>query len=326
MTEGTRPNRPPALPDEARDVYQLIIKGEQVTPDTTGLGFLLNLGLVTADPADSAAYVVTDLRQAETQLRAQTEAKIESAVTALAGMPALFDELALELLRHGRTGSSSTASEFLDGVDLVNQRIGEAIIQAREELLTSQPGPRSRRLLSKSVERDMAAVERGVAMRTLYHASARTNPATRTWAQMMTERGARVRTLAAPFMRFVLVDRASAVIQDYADGRDSRTGAWLIRDHALCGFIGEVFDQYWARADCWEGAEASAGGAITTQLQRMILRELCEGRDQSQVAKRLGYSQRTITTHLTELRKKLGLRTLHQLVYWWATSDERTLS
>ncbi|WP_370420379.1 LuxR C-terminal-related transcriptional regulator [Streptomyces sp. QH1-20] len=313
----------PVLPVEAREVYQRIIKCERVPEGTAGLGLLLDLGLITPDPGEPGAYVITDLRRAETLLRSRAEGQIEQALAHMSGIPALFDELSAELRRHGKARGGA-ASEFLDHVDLVNERIAQAIVRAESELLTSQPGPRSRTLLSKSVDRDMAALERGVAMRTLYHASARANPATREWAQMMTARGARVRTLASPFLRFVLVDRSSAVIQDYADGRDAQQGAWLVRDHALCGFIGEVFDQYWTRADEW--LDAPTGDTVTTEVQRTILRDLCAGRDQAQIATRLGVSVRTITAHLADLRNRLELRTLHQVIYWWATSEERKLS
>lgn len=322
-TEG-----PAALPDDARAVYQRIVRGEPVTAGTPGLDYLTHFGLVTPDPAEPTTYVPVDLHDAEMQLRARTEGRLGEIVDYMSGIPRLFEELAAEFRSIGQTPAgcmSRASSEFLEGVDLVNAHLARAIIRAREELLTSQPGPRNRKLLSKSVERDTAAIDRGVSMRTLYHASARTNPATRQWVQMMTDKGAQVRTLAAPFMRFVLVDRQSAVIQDYSDGRDALQGAWLIRDHAMCGFIAETFEQYWTRAADWQGAEPSSSATVTTALQRTILRELCNGRDQQQIATRLGYSQRTITAHLAELRNTLGLYTVHQLVYWWATSDERKL-
>ncbi|MEU5424006.1 LuxR C-terminal-related transcriptional regulator [Streptomyces olivoreticuli] len=328
MSEPRRPggsDDPLTLPDGSRAVYQRIAKGESIPPDADGLGFLLDLGLVTPDPAEPDTYVVVDLRQAEARLRSRTETQLGQVVDFMAGIPSLFEELMAEVRRHGQSAACAS-SEFLEGVDLVNAHLTQAIIRARDELLTSQPGPRDRELLSKSVDRDTAAVERGVSMRTLYHASARTNAATREWVQRMSTLGAQVRTLAAPFMRFVLVDRRSAVIQDYSDGIDAQQGAWLIRDHALCGFIGEVFEQYWTRGDDWQGSEATSGEAVTTELQRTILRELCAGRDQQQIAHRIGYSQRTVTAHLAELRCTLNFQTVHQLVYWWATSEERKLS
>ncbi|MFD7236434.1 LuxR C-terminal-related transcriptional regulator [Streptomyces syringium] len=316
---------PANLPDDARSVYQRIVRGEPVSAGTAGLDYLTALGIVTPDPAEPTTYVAADLQQAEAQLRTRAEGRLGEIVSYMSGIPSLFEELAAEARSMGRSPAGCPSSEFLEGVDRVNAHLARAIIRAREELLTSQPGPRNRKLLSKSVERDTAAIDRGVSMRTLYHASARANPPTREWVQMMTDKGARVRTLNSPFMRFVLVDRKSAVIQDYSDGRDALQGAWLIRDHAMCGFIAEVFEQYWTRADDWQGAEPSTSATVSTALQRTILRELCEGRDQQQIAHRLGYSQRTITAHLAELRNTLGLHTVHQLVYWWATSDERTL-
>ncbi|MEV6739190.1 hypothetical protein AB0N14_20570 [Streptomyces sp. NPDC051104] len=64
---------------------------------------------------------------------------------------------------------------------------------------------------------------------------------------------------------------------------------------------------------------------MTTALQRAILRELCMGRTQAQAAKNLGIGPAWINEQLGQLRKKLGVQTLNEVIYWWAKSPDHEL-
>ncbi|MFF4832675.1 helix-turn-helix transcriptional regulator [Streptomyces sp. NPDC001315] len=80
------------------------------------------------------------------------------------------------------------------------------------------------------------------------------------------------------------------------------------------------------RPDCsasitwFSGSRGEDKGLSTTPLQRAILRELCLGRTQAQAAKNLGVGPAWINEQLSQLRKKVGVGTLNELIYWWAKS------
>ncbi|MFM9368096.1 LuxR C-terminal-related transcriptional regulator [Streptomyces sp. Da 82-17] len=307
------------LPAELRALYERIAHGQHVPAESEDLARLVELGLVIENPY-SREYLAVDAEQVERRLRAHAESDLARAVTRLGEVPSVVEDLRSR--RPQEVAQVSASAVFLTPAE-INAALSQAIDGAREELLTAQPGPRPKKLLRQSIGRDAAAVERGISMRTLYPASARTHSVTGEWAAAMTERGAQVRTLASSFMRCVVIDRETAVIQDHADNRPTSEGGYLIRDRAVASFIADAFETYWVRGEDWAGAATSEHASVTTPLQRAILRELCGGRTQQQIATSLGYTSRTVGQHLTELRTRLGFETLHQLVHWWSTSDER---
>ncbi|MEV8413122.1 LuxR C-terminal-related transcriptional regulator [Streptomyces niveus] len=217
---------------------------------------------------------------------------------------------------------------YIAGLDAANRQIGEAAEGARE-LLAAQPGLRTRRHLADAVNRDLNALARGVSIRTLYHVSARTNPDVRERVAIMGPKGALFRTLARPFLRALVFDRKIAFFSDHLEGRPDSAGVWMVRDSAVCAYLAESFEQEWILGQEWHAPErpggVTAGSAVSTQLQRSILRALVSGQDQQQIATALGYSSRTINVHLTNLRTELGYETVYQLIHWWATSPERDL-
>ncbi|MFI6085377.1 LuxR C-terminal-related transcriptional regulator [Streptomyces sp. NPDC051217] len=312
------------LPPDARALYARLIAGETVSEDVPGVESLLALGAVMAEPI--GGYVPVSLDRLERRLRASVRDELERTARRLDEIPALLDELrshqpsVAEELRAG--------SRYIAGVEAANRHIGEAADEAHE-LLAAQPGLRTRRILTQAFNRDLAALTRGVSLRTLYHVSARTNPNVRERVAVMAPKGALFRTLARPFLRVLVFDRKVAFFSDHLEGRPDSAGAWTVRDPAVCAYLAESFEQEWTLAQEWRAPERSregtAGRTVSTQLQRTILRALVSGQDQQQIATALGYSSRTINVHLTNLRTELGYETVYQLVHWWATSPERDL-
>lgn len=312
------------LPPEARALYARLIAGEIVSGDVPGVESLLALGAVMEEPL--GGYVPVSLDRLERRLRASVQDELARTARRLEEIPALLHELrayqpsVAEALRAG--------SRYLTGVEAANRQIGEAAEEARE-LLAAQPGVRTRRVLTQAFNRDLAALSRGVALRTLYHVSARTNPDVRERVAVMAPKGALFRTLARPFLRVLVFDRKVAFFSDHLEGRPDSAGAWMVRDPAVCAYLAESFEQEWTLAQEWRAQERSGEGTtgrtVSTQLQRTILRALVAGQDQQQIATALGYSSRTINVHLTNLRAELGYETVYQLVHWWATSPERDL-
>jgi hypothetical protein len=295
-----------------------------------GLDQAVHLGVLVPDANGDGGFRPAEPGQVIARLIGDATHKLVEISDFIATLPAMREALT-EIYRETRTPVRSGAVEHLHGNDLINERIEETIGQAQQELITAQPGgPRTRQVLERSIGRDSEALERGVKMRTLYHATARHSPLTQEWARVMAEKGGEVRTLDAPFLRLILVDRKSAFIQDCLDrDSDEPDNAWahLIKDPAVCAFLAEIFDRDWNRADYWHGSETEEPvGGVTTRMQRSILRQLSSGRTQEQTARDLGLSTRTLQKHLTALRMKVPhLHSVPQMTYWWATCPDRVL-
>ncbi|MET9690162.1 LuxR C-terminal-related transcriptional regulator [Streptomyces sp. NPDC006514] len=307
-------------------VYGLIAEGEPIRKrDAATAERLAATGLIIRDAFQPSGYAAVDLDEIEGRLRTSVQHQLEGAARQLAEIPGFVSQLrSRRTVRPREVGASSL---WIEGKEAVNASIASAVDSARHELLTAQPGPRPRAVIDLSTDRDRAAVERGCVMRTLYSTSTRSNPGAIDRVNLLTALGAQFRTLTKPFMRLVLVDRQYAIVEDHADGRPSFDGAYLVRDRAACGYFAAAFDLDWQIGLDWHSAEPAHRPAITTPLQRTILRGLCDGKDQQQIAKTLGYSSKTINLALSDLRTKLELGTVYQLIAWWMGPDavaERT--
>ncbi|MFC9294401.1 LuxR C-terminal-related transcriptional regulator [Streptomyces sp. NPDC057011] len=296
--------------------YGLIADGKPIADTDKGAaGRLLGAGLIVPDAFQPSGYAAVDIDEIEGRLRTSVQQQLEGAARLLAEIPEFVEKL--RACGRPRTRGVGTGSVWIEGKDAVNAAIAVAVDGARHEMLTAQPGPRPRKVIDLSTDRDRDAVDRGVAMRTLYSTSTRSNPGAVERVSLLTAHGAQFRTLTRPFMRLVLIDREFAIVEDHADGRPSFDGAYVVRDRAACGFFAAQFEQEWQLALDWHTQEPPQRSAITTALQRTILRELCDGRDQQQIAKHLGYSSKTISNALSELRARLDVATVYQLIAWW---------
>lgn len=305
------------LNDGERELYQRIAAGEHVTERVPELDRLLTLGLVIREPLQVGRYLPVPLERAAWRLLSSEREALEQSVARVAELPSLISDLRS---LHPRLSEQAAGADvqWLNGVDAVNEAISNAADEASIEMLAAQPGERPRNELQKSMSRDADALRRGVGMRTLYHVSARTNPAVRQRVDIMDPLGGRFRTRGQMFMRCVVIDRKFAVVADHAEGRPASEGGYVFRSPAVCAYLADAFDLEWTRAEEWY-TEAAEQETVTTQIQRTILRELCTGGDQQQIAKQLGYSSKTINVHLHNLRKRLDFQTLYQVVHWWAS-------
>ncbi|TGB14396.1 helix-turn-helix domain-containing protein [Streptomyces sp. MZ04] len=305
------------LTDGDRELYRRIAGGEHVTERMPELDRLLALGLIIREPLQVGRYLPVPLERAERRLLASEREALEQSVDRLGELPSLFEDLRSLSPRLNEQAANADV-QWLAGVDAVNEAISNAADEASVEMLAAQPGERPRNELQKSMSRDAEALRRGVGMRTLYHVSARSNPAVRQRVDVMDPLGGQYRTRGQMFMRCVVIDRKFAVVEDHADGRPASDGGYVFRSPAICAYIADAFDLEWTRAEEWY-TEAAEQETVTTQIQRTILRELCVGQDQQQIAKQLGYSSKTINVHLHNLRKRLDFQTLYQVVHWWAS-------
>lgn len=312
----------PDLSEEAIGAYQQILNGEHLPPDTPGLATLLHVGLAVPYPPDSDTYTPVPPRYAAVHFIGHLNNHVESLAAYTRALPGFV--LAVRE-RFAQARPSHQGVQHLVGRDLINQRIAEEHRGATKEIISAQPGPRTAEDLAHSFTRDHDALERGLTMHTLYHSGVRRAANVGEWARDMATAGGEIRTLNGRFPRSIVFDRRVAFVPAYTgEGEPSPDEAVVITDPLVASQIAAVFELFWDRAEPWFGGKATGQDkALTTNpTQRAILRELCLGRNQKQTAKNLGISPAWVNDQMRELRVKLGVQTLTEVVYWWRGSAD----
>ncbi|MFF2612716.1 hypothetical protein [Kitasatospora sp. NPDC058046] len=279
---------------------------------------LLDYGLVVHyERADTSRYIALDPREVAAQRQQRLYQQIGWAMAEAAAIPESVRDLAIAY-QYSAPNLVEGAVEHLTGIDRINGRISEIISTATHELLTSQPnGPRPADILQMSLARDVGALRRGVAMRTLYRTTARSDGPTAQWVAGITTAGGHVKTLDEEFMRMVIIDRRAAILTDHTPWTGpgpEPIRALVVHDEGLVYYAAAMFDRDWARATAWHGEEASASAELT-ELQRAVVRHLATGADQVAVAKAVGISPRGVSAQLATMRAVLGYNSTAQLMY-----------
>ncbi len=198
--------------------------------------------------------------------------------------------------------------------ELQGQAIGafieSVVADAESELLTAQPqtGRNDPKGLAIAAQRDAAAVERGVKMRTLYQHSARRSAITHKYVAAVTKAGAEVRTLDEFFNRLIVVDRRVAVIP-------GKTGALAVREPMVVDYLVDVFERHWERARPFANRESTMLREVAAEQRAMTIRMLIEGHADPSSAKRLGVSPRTYAGYVADLKAEYDAETRFQLGY-----------
>ncbi|HEX4687327.1 MAG TPA: LuxR family transcriptional regulator [Nocardioides sp.] len=190
--------------------------------------------------------------------------------------------------------------------------INGAVAEAEEELLTAQPqAGRERASLRAAADRDKAAIERGVRMRTLYQHSARRHALTRDYVAEVSAAGAEVRTLDEFFNRMIVIDRRLAVIP----GPTGDNVGIAVQEPALVAYLVDVFERAWERARAFTNTERRMMNDIAREQRAMTIRMLIEGHSDPVSAKRLGVSARTFAGYVADLKTEYDADTRFQLGY-----------
>lgn len=272
--------------------------------DRKALTLLLDLGLLTqegddliaVDPALVQARIVAPLGQQAAEMLSESTQWAHT-----------FADLAQAFRR--RTTSSSPLLE-MRGAANINRFLQTTVGDAEHELLTAQPaGARSAAVLDTAIERDIAALKRGVTMRTLYQHSARRSVVTRKYVARVAEYGAQVRTLDEFFNRLIVVDRRLAVVP----GSEGDAHAIAIHDADLVAYLADIFERYWERAHEYADREEPTERAVADDVYNMTARMLVEGHSDNASAKRMGVSTRTYAGYVAALKDEYGVDTRFQL-------------
>lgn len=269
---------------------------------------LVDVGLVSrsddgltwraVDPAAVQAQVVAPLGQQGAELIA------ESAHWAQA----------FSTLSHAwRRSPSAVGGPFAEirGETIANF-LASMVSDAEEELLTAQPQDRRGvKQLGEAGAREIAALRRGVRMRTLYQHAARRGADTRKYVSAVTAEGAEVRTLDEFFNRLIVVDRRVAIIPSH----QGLNVAMVISEPSMVGYLVDMFERHWERARPFTSSETSLMRDIAAEQRAMTIRMLLEGRADPAGAKRLGVSPRTYAAYVADLKNEFEVETRFQLGY-----------
>ncbi|WJV49926.1 LuxR C-terminal-related transcriptional regulator [Streptomyces flavofungini] len=307
-----------SLSPEAEALVPHLLRGA-IHPSEVGAQELIDLRIAVRDPV-SGHYVLSDLRHLENRLRTEEERGIADHLHALTGLNRFFGRLA------------RIAAEDVPGITLLTHRreanaaITQALEGARHYIWTAQPLDRNTVDLQASAERDIALLRGGIQQRTIYPDSARGRLGEREWARTVSEHGAEVRTMAADFIRMVIIDGSVALVSDYRSTPPDRNTAYRISHPGMLAFINVVFQQQWDFATPWLGeAIRPPRGRITTDRSAEILRRLLEGQTLKAISAAMDLSLSTVNKEIKVLYERTGCSTLFELGFWWATSEERGL-
>ncbi len=278
---------------ELRPALDLLVSLNLLVHDRSSLRYL------PVDPSTVSSHVVSPMSQQGAELLN------ESSEWARA-----FGQLS-QSWRRSPSSARGPITEFHDAA--IGTFIEGAVREAEKELLTAQPQSvrDSSARLAVAAEREKAALDRGVTMRTLYQHSARRHAATRKYVAEVTAHGAEVRTLDEFFNRMIVIDRRLAIIP----GAPDLSVAMAIREPGLVTYLVDVFERAWERARSFTNTERSVMHDIAKEQRAMTIRMLIEGHSDPVSAKRLGVSARTFAAYVADLKEEYDAETRFQLGY-----------
>jgi sugar-specific transcriptional regulator TrmB len=277
-------------------------------PLRPALELLMSLNLLVYDHANSV-YVPVDPSTVQSHVVGPMSQRGAELLGESSEWARAFGGLA-QAWRRSPTAVRGPITEFHGRA--IQSFINGAVAEAEEELLTAQPQTgRGRHSLKPAAERDKAAIERGVRMRTLYQHSARRHASTREYVAEVSAAGAEVRTLDEFFNRMIVIDRRLAIVPGSSDDEV----AIAVQEPALVAYLVDVFERAWERGRPFTNSERSMMNDIAREQRAMTIRMLIEGHSDPVSAKRLGVSARTFAGYVADLKAEYDADTRFQLGY-----------
>ena len=223
-------------------------------------------------------------------------------VTAARGaIPELADSF-----RQGRSRDLPLDIEHLEGVEEVRSRLDDLAFFARTEVLALQP-TFSPGLIEASRALDLRCLRRGVALRTLISRSAAEHPVTLSYLGEITALGAKVRFTDRALDRMVAYDRTLAVVP--VDPDRSARGALVIRQPGVLAGMLRLFEELWQSAQDIGVLLADDDEDRPDELsdvEREVLRILCDVDKDEIGARRMGVSLRTFRRYVADVMLRLN--------------------
>lgn len=304
---------PLGLDTVAEDVYRLVL--EQPAWGVTEIGQHLNmreadvrsaldrLAMLSLVRTTGPGGVVEPVqpRIGLTALLTRTEAnlferqrQIEDTRVAVAALASQYESESV----------TSGSVECLEGLDAVRNRLRSLAYSARFECLSFVPGGAQKPdTMEASKPLDQLALERGVAVRSIYQESFRNDPPTLQYVQWLATLGGDTRTVPTLPMSLVIVDRECALVP--LDPSDGRRGALALNGAGMIAAVCALFDQLWRSGVPW-GQPSRRDQDGLSAIEHELLWLLAQGLTDEAAARKLCVSLRTVRRMAAELMARLN--------------------
>ncbi|MGW1553995.1 LuxR C-terminal-related transcriptional regulator [Streptomyces sp. NPDC002346] len=286
----------------SRDV--LLDGGSPAGADTfseADIDALVSLHLVSVEPGTGLVSVLNP-RLALTASVAQRAAEIsrlhaesEQVREGIESLQEVYDSL-------GGFGDQPQAVERTSDLQVIRSLLSDAGQNCVSEVLTAQPEALQESAVADSRPRDLALLQRGVRMRTIYPHTVLSSPAVQRHFSIMQAAGSEIRTASGIIERVVIFDRKVAFL---ADRTDPGGGAVIIREPAVVEYLYQSLEQTWRLATPFVYTRVGYGETID-DIKAGILRLMAAGAKDEVVAKRMNMSTRTCRRHISEILAELG--------------------
>ena len=203
-----------------------------------------------------------------------------------------------------RAETRSTVGERLIGMDAIQNRLEQLARIATTEVLGVQPGIQQPEDLDAARTQNLAVLDRGVAMHTLYQDHARTHAHIETHAHALLMHGGEVRTAPTIPQRMVIVDRAHALVP--IDPANTRKGALHVTEPGIVNALLNLFEQAWNTAVPLGATRPDDPETGLTPHEQELLRLLGSGLTDEGASQRLGVTDRTIRRQMASIMERLG--------------------
>ncbi|MFC9911911.1 LuxR C-terminal-related transcriptional regulator [Streptomyces sp. NPDC059862] len=201
----------------------------------------------------------------------------------------------------------SVRMEVVTGAANVSAALEDVARRVEEEVLSLHPGralPAD--MVEAGLERDRAALGRGVRVRTIHLGAAAAVPHMASYLRRLSAAGAQVRTAHTLPLRLIVVDRSTAIVPA-PPSDDDGIAAVVLRGETLVGVFREIFEHCWAAASVLTDAAPGPDGEWRPEgRHREVLRMLAGGLTDEAMARKLGISERTVRRLVSELTERLG--------------------
>ena len=235
------------------------------------------------------------LARSEAEL-ARSQRRIEATRASVAALASTY----------GAVAGDEASVDQLDGVERVRVRLADMAAAATSECLSFLPGGSQKPdTMAASEPLDQQALERGVAVRSIYQESFRNDPGTLAYVRWLAALGGETRTVPSLPMLMVIVDRRVAMVP--LDPDDGRRGALVLTGAGVLAALCAVFDQFWRAATPWEQDLRRDESGLSAQ-ERELLWLLGQGLTDEVAARRLGVSLRTVRRTASDLMGRLKAR------------------